>query len=151
MDVDKIVKKCYITSTHHPFGWRLEIEMVENEKITINLGPVDLGKLDVLVEQGIFSNRSDAIRTAIRNMLEQNKELIGEVKVRKAATVGALILDKSDLEKKKAQGKKVSLNIIGILILKEDVTPELALEVFDSVNVYGIFHAPDAVKKALKC
>ncbi len=145
-----MVRVCYITSTHHPYGWRKEIIMVESEKITINLGPVDLGKIDVLVEQGIFSNRSDAIRTAIRNLLEQNKELIGEVKVRKAATVGALILDKSDLEKKKAQGKKVSLNIIGILILKEDVTAELALEVFEYVNVYGIFHAPEAVKKALK-
>jgi len=125
--------------------------MVESEKITINLGPVDLGKIDVLVEQGIFSNRSDAIRTAIRNLLEQNKEIIGEVKVRKSATIGALMLDKSDLEKKKAQGKKVSLHMIGVLVLKDDVTPELALEVFDSVSVNGIFHAPEAVKKALKC
>jgi len=121
--------------------------MVENEKITINVGPVDLGRIDVLVEQGVFSNRSDAIRTAIRNLLDLNQDVIGEVKIRKSATMGVLILGKSDLEKKKASGKKVILNVIGMLVLKDDVTPELASEVFESVSVQGVFRAPEAVKK----
>ena len=121
--------------------------MVENEKITINVGPVDLGRIDVLVEQGVFSNRSDAIRTAIRNLLDLNQDVIGEVKKRKSASMGVLILGKSDLEKKKASGKKVILNVIGMLVLKDDVTPELASEVFESVSVQGVFRAPEAVKK----
>ena len=121
--------------------------MVENEKITINVGPVDLGRIDVLVEQGVFSNRSDAIRTAIRNLLDLNQDVIGEVKKRKSASMGVLILGKSDLEKKKASGKKVILNVIGMLVLKDDVTPELASEVFEAVSVQGVFRAPEAVKK----
>ncbi len=121
--------------------------MIENEKITINVGPVDLGRIDVLVEQGVFSNRSDAIRTAIRNLLDLNKDVIREVKVRKSATMGVLILGKSDLEKKKASGKKIILNIIGMLVLKDDVTPRLAAEVFESISVQGVFRAPREVKK----
>lgn len=137
----------YISSINHLYGWRREFEMVENEKITINLGPVDLGRIDVLVEQGVFSNRSDAIRTAIRNLLDLNQDVIGEVKTRKSAVMGVLILGKSDLAKKKASGKKIILNIIGMLILKDDVTPELASETIESISVHGVFKAPEAVKK----
>jgi len=123
--------------------------VLDNEKITINLGPVDLGRIDVLVEQGVFSNRSDAIRTAIRNLLEQNTDVITEVKARRSATMGVLVLGKSDLEKKRASGKRITLNIIGMLVLKDDVTPELASEVFESVSVQGVFRAPEGVKRVL--
>jgi len=123
--------------------------MNENEKITINLGPFDLGRIDVLVEQGLYSNRSDAIRTGIRNLLDKHEKVIQEVTVRKSATIGALILGKSDLEKKRATGKKLKLNIIGILVIKDDVSPELAAQVFESISVSGVFRAPESVREAL--
>lgn len=125
------------------------LRMNDNEKITINLGPVDLGRIDVLVEQGLYSNRSDAIRTAVRNLLDRHEEVINVVRDRTSAAIGALILGKSDLEKKKKSGQKYRLNIIGMLVLKNDITPELATEVIDSVSVHGVFRAPEAVKKAL--
>ncbi len=123
--------------------------MNDNEKITINLGPVDLGRIDVLVEQGLYSNRSDAIRTAVRNLLDRHEEVINVVRDRTSAAIGALILGKSDLEKKRKNGQKYRLNMIGMLVLKDDITPELATEVIESVSVRGVFKASDSVKKAL--
>ena len=123
--------------------------MNDNEKITINLGPVDLGRIDVLVEQGLYSNRSDAIRTAVRNLLDRHEEVINVVRDRTSAAIGALILGRSDLEKKRKNGQKYRLNMIGMLVLKDDITPELATEVIESVSVRGVFKASDSVKKAL--
>ncbi|HPF33120.1 MAG TPA: CopG family transcriptional regulator, partial [Candidatus Sabulitectum sp.] len=109
----------------------------------------DLGRLDLLVDQGIYSSRSDAIRTGVRNLFEKHQDVIDDVKKRTSAVLGVLVLGKSDLEKALSSGKKLSLNIIGMLVLKEDVTPELASRAIESVRVHGAFRAPEAVKKAL--
>ena len=123
--------------------------MSENEKITINLGPIDLGRIDVLVEQGLYSNRSDAIRTGLRNLLDDHEEVIQDVRVRKSSVYGALILNSRDLLKKKSMGERMSIRIIGLLTLSDDITPELACEVIEDISVRGIFKASDRVKKAL--
>ena len=123
--------------------------MSENEKITINLGPIDLGRVDVLVEQGLYSNRSDAIRTGLRNLLDDHEEVIQDVRVRKSSVYGALILNSRDLLKKKSLGERMSIRIIGLLTLSDDITPELACEVIEDISVRGIFKASDRVKKAL--
>lgn len=120
---------------------------MDTEKITINLGPADLGRLDLLVDQGIYSNRSDAIRTGIRGLFEKHHDVISDARERASAALGVLMLGKSDLEKKKAAGKKMRLNIIGMLVLKDDVTPELASETIESISVHGVFRAPESVKK----
>jgi Arc/MetJ-type ribon-helix-helix transcriptional regulator len=119
----------------------------ETEKITINLGPADLGRLDLLVDQGIYSNRSDAIRTGVRNLFEKHHNVIEDVKTRTSAVLGVLILGKSDLEKAVSSGKKLRLNIIGMLVLKNDITPELAEKAIESVSVHGAFRAPKEVRK----
>jgi len=151
MNVDEVVCGSYIPSINHPYGWRKESEMKtsDTEKITINLGPADLGRLDLLVDQGIYSSRSDAIRTGVRNLFEKHQDVIDDVKKRTSAVLGVLVLGKSDLEKALSSGKKLSLNIIGMLVLKEDVTPELASRAIESVRVHGAFRAPEGVKKAL--
>ena len=123
--------------------------MSDTEKITINLGPVDLGRIDVLVEQGLYSNRTDAIRTGIRNLLDRHEPVIQEVAVRKAFAVGVLVYNQKDLERWKAEDKKVSLHIIGLLSLSRDIDPELAKETIESISVRGVFRASDQLKQAL--
>ena len=124
--------------------------MTDTEKITINLGPVDLGRIDVLVEHGLYSNRTDAIRTAVRNLLDRHENVIKNVTSRQSFTIGALILNRADLLKKKKQGKKLSINIIGLLSLSNDIDAELALEAIESISVRGVFRASAEVKAALK-
>ena len=119
------------------------------EKITINMEPVDLGKIDLLVEQGLYSNRTDLIRTAIRNQIDRHDTTIQDVIVRKSWVLGVEVLSRSDLEKWIAKGERQSARIIGMLSLASDVTPELALEAFESVTVRGVFRAPERVKAAL--
>lgn len=119
----------------------------ETEKITINLGPADLGRLDLLVDQGIYSNRSDAIRTGVRHLFEKHHDVIEDVKTRTSAVLGVLMLGKSDLEKAVSSGKKLRLNIIGMLVLKNDITRELAEKAIESVSVHGAFRAPEEVRK----
>lgn len=123
--------------------------MSETEKITINLGPVDLGRIDVLVEQGLYSNRTDAIRTGIRNLLDRHDPVIQEISVRKSFVLGVMVLDRRSLERWKAEGKKESLHIIGLLRLSNDVSPELARETIASICVRGVFHASSEVKEGL--
>jgi Arc/MetJ-type ribon-helix-helix transcriptional regulator len=123
--------------------------MPETEKITINLSAVDLGKVDLLVQEGLYSNRTDFIRTAIRSQLDKHNLEIQQSVTRHSYVIGVLLYDKADLEKLRSKGERRKLNVIGFLRLADDITPELAREVIESVQVRGIFQASDAVLAAL--
>jgi len=123
--------------------------MPDSEKMTINISAVDLGKIDLLVQESLYSNRTDFIRTAIRNQLDKHGLEIQQSVTRNSFTIGALVYDKSDFEKRKAKREKIKLNLIGVLHLASDISPELAREVIDSIQVRGIIHASEAVKAAL--
>jgi Arc/MetJ-type ribon-helix-helix transcriptional regulator len=123
--------------------------MSDTEKITINLGAVDLGKIDLLVEHGHYSNRTDFIRTAIRSQMEKHTDEVQQVVARQSFVIGVLIYDHVDLEKLKAKGEKIKLSIIGMLSLDKDIPVDLALQVVEEIRVRGIFVASDALKEAL--
>jgi Arc/MetJ-type ribon-helix-helix transcriptional regulator len=123
--------------------------MPDTEKITINISAVDLGKIDLLVQEGVYSNRTDFIRTANRNLIDKHSLEIQQSITRHSYMIGALVYDKSDFEKFKDKGKKINVTMIGFLYLATDIPPELALEVIESIEVRGIFHASDALKAAL--
>ena len=124
--------------------------MSDTEKITINLGPVALGRIDVLVEQGLYSNRTDAIRTAIRNLLDRHETVIQDASARKSFVLGVEVLSRKGMEKLRAEGRKVALHIVGSLSIASDVTPELARDTIESIWVRGVFRAPADVKAALE-
>ncbi len=123
--------------------------MPETEKITINMSAVDLGKIDLLVQEGLYSNRTDFIRTAIRNLLDKHNLEIQQSITRNSYNVGAIAYSKSDFERYKAKGEKIHLTVVGFLHLDSSISPELAREVIESIQVRGIFHASEEVKAAL--
>ena len=124
--------------------------MSETEKITINMSAVDLGKIDLLVQEGLYSNRTDFIRTAYRNQLDKHNLEIQQSVVRHSYVIGVLSYDRSDFEMRKQKGEKIKLRVIGLLRLANDIPPELAREVIESIQVQGIFQASDALKAALE-
>jgi len=123
--------------------------MPDTEKITINMSVVDLGKVDLLVEEGLYSNRTDFIRTAIRNQVEKHTFEIQQSVQRNAYVIGVLSYDCSDLEKRRSKGEKLNISVVGLLKLDDDIPPDLAREVISSIRVLGILSASDAVKEAL--
>ncbi|MEA3328009.1 MAG: ribbon-helix-helix protein, CopG family [Chloroflexota bacterium] len=123
--------------------------MPDTEKITINIGSVDLGRVDLLVQEGFYSSRSDFIRTAIRNQLERQKTAVDSITTRKSMVIGTLSYTRSDLEKKREVNEMINVKVIGMFILADDVTPNLALDTIQSVTVRGVFKAPEDVKQAL--
>lgn len=123
--------------------------MTDSEKLTINVNYVDLGQIDLLVEQGLYSNRSDFIRTALRNQISQHGEIVRQTASRKLMGMGAVLHDRHSLEKLRAEGKRLEIKWIGLLALADDVPVDLALDTIESVEVYGVFRAPEDVKKAL--
>ena len=123
--------------------------MADTEKITINISAVDLGKVDLLVQEGLYSNRTDFIRTAIRSQLDKHNLEIQQSVTRNSYVIGVLVYDSSDLEKRKLKGEKIKMTIVGLLHLANDISPELAREVIESIQVRGIFQASDQVKAAL--
>lgn len=123
--------------------------MADTEKITINLSVVDLGQVDLLVEQGFYSNRSDFIRMAIRNQLSTHAEAVKQTVVRKQMAIGVLIYSRKDLEAKRAAGEKLDINVVGMAHIASDVTPELALDTIQSLQVYGVLRASPVVRDAL--
>lgn len=123
--------------------------MADTEKITINMNAVELGKIDLLVEQGHYSNRTDFIRSAIRSQLEKHTVEVQQTVVRSSYAVGVIVYDKGDLERRKAVGEKVQVSVVGMLQLNSDISPALAVETIESVKVYGIFQASAEVKEAL--
>ncbi len=120
-----------------------------SEKITINLGVVDLGKIDLLVQEGFYSNRTDLIRTAIRNQLVTHDEVVSETVARKTFVLGLQHYTRADLEALQAAGQTLQIQVLGLATIAADVSPELALATIDSIVVLGAFHASPAVKAAL--
>ena len=123
--------------------------MSETEKITINMAAVDLGKVDLLVQEGMYSNRTDFIRTAIRSQLEKHTFEIQQSVVRHAFVIGVVSYNRLDLEKRLQKGEQLDLAVIGMLQLQDDISPELAAETIHSIRLHGMFVASAAVKAAL--
>jgi Arc/MetJ-type ribon-helix-helix transcriptional regulator len=121
----------------------------ETEKLTLNLGPVDLGQIDLLVQEGFYSNRADFIRTAIRNQLGTHAEVVKQTVARKTLVLGLQHYTRQDLEAVRAAGERLQINVLGLASIADDVTPELALATIDTVAVLGAFRASEAVKRAL--
>jgi Arc/MetJ-type ribon-helix-helix transcriptional regulator len=123
--------------------------MPEAEKITINMNVVDLGKVDLLVEEGFYSNRTDFIRTAIRNQLARHDDDVRHSVTRKELAIGVIHYDRRELEAHKEAGEMLNISITGLLSIGNDVPPELARETIQSIKVVGVFRASAAVKEAL--
>jgi len=121
----------------------------ESEKITINLGLIDLGKIDLLVQEGFYSNRTDLIRTAIRNQLTTHSDIVTQTVARKSLVLGLQSWSRADLEAVQAAGEKLQIQVLGLATIAADVSAELALATIGSISVLGAFHASAAVKAAL--
>ena len=120
-----------------------------DEKITINLGYVDLGQIDLLVQEGFYGNRTDLIRTAIRNQLVAHADVVKQAVARKTLVLGIQQFSAADLRAVQAAGQTLQIRVLGLASIAPDVTPKLALAAIDSVVVLGALHASPAVKAAL--
>jgi Arc/MetJ-type ribon-helix-helix transcriptional regulator len=121
----------------------------DSEKITINLGYVDLGQVDLLVREGFYSNRSDFIRTAIRNQLERHGDAVRQSVAKHRFDLGLSHFTKTRLEAARDAGETLHLQVLGLAVIADDVTPDLALETIASIDVLGALQASPAVKAAL--
>jgi Arc/MetJ-type ribon-helix-helix transcriptional regulator len=121
----------------------------DSEKITINLGYVDLGHIDLMVEEGFYSNRTDFIRTAIRNQLERHADVVKQSTARKSLDLGLRYYSREDLEAARRAGEMLHIHVLGLARIAPDVTPELARATIASVAVLGALHASAAVKAVL--
>lgn len=122
----------------------------DSEKITLNLGYVDLGQIDLLVQDGFYSNRSDFIRTAIRNQLARHDTVVQDATRRQGLDLGLRHYDRTTLESVQASGEMLEIKVLGLASIAADVTPELARATIASVTVLGALNAPAAVKAALR-
>jgi Arc/MetJ-type ribon-helix-helix transcriptional regulator len=121
----------------------------ESEKLTINLGFVDLGSIDLLVHDGFYSNRSDFIRAAIRNQLATHADTAKKAASRLTLELGLRTYARQDLEAVQAAGEKLRIRVLGLAVIADDVTPDLARATIESITVLGALHAPAEVKTAL--
>jgi Arc/MetJ-type ribon-helix-helix transcriptional regulator len=124
-------------------------EVDKTEKITINIGLVDLGQIDLLVAEGFYANRTDFIRTAIRRQVEMRSGAVQDTVARRTLTLGSRHFSRHELEELRAAGRTVEIRVLGLASVAEDVSPDLALATIMSVEVLGAFRAPPAVKAAL--
>jgi len=121
----------------------------DTEKITINLGAIDLGQIDLLVQEGFYSNRTDLIRTAIRNQLATHGETLRQTVARRTLVLGLQHFSKRDLEAVRKAGTRLRIQVLGLVRIDDDVTPALAAQTIESISVLGALHASAAVKAAL--
>ena len=121
----------------------------ESEKLTINLGVVDLGQVDLLVSEGFYSNRTDLIRTAIRNQLAVHADQVKQSVARRTLVLGLQHFSRDDLKRARDAGEKLQIHVVGLARIASDVTPELARATIHSIDVLGAFHCSAAVRKAL--
>ena len=121
----------------------------DSEKITINVGFVDLGHIDLLVREGFYSNRTDFIRTAIRNQLASHADAVKQSIVRHTLELGLRRVSRQELEASKAKGVRLRIQVVGLATIDDDVTAELARETIESITVLGALHASKEIKSAL--
>ena len=124
-------------------------EVDRSEKITINVGLVDLGQIDLLVDEGFYANRTDFIRTAIRRQLESRADAVNDTVARRTLILGTQHLSRRDLEELREAGQTVKLHVLGLATIGNDVSPELALATISSVEVLGAFRASKGGQEAL--
>jgi Arc/MetJ-type ribon-helix-helix transcriptional regulator len=127
----------------------LRLKTPETEKITINLGYVDLGQIDLMVQEGFYSNRTDFIRTAIRNQLERHADVVKQSTARNSLDLGLRHFSREDLEAARRSGETLHINVLGLATIAQDVTPDLARATIASISVLGALHATPTVKAAL--
>jgi Arc/MetJ-type ribon-helix-helix transcriptional regulator len=133
-----------IMSTNEP-----KQKLADSEKITINLGMIDLGQIDLLVSEGFYSNRTDLIRTAIRNQLNTHAEVVRQTVARRSLVLGLHHYSRTDLETAQQAGVRLQIQVLGMASIANDVSVELALATIESISVLGALHASNAVKAAL--
>jgi Arc/MetJ-type ribon-helix-helix transcriptional regulator len=126
-----------------------KLKNLDSEKITINLGPIDLGQIDLLVSEGFYANRTDFIRTAIRNQLNTHADVVKQTVARKSLVLGMHHYTRADLEAALAAGHRLQIQVLGMASIASDVPVDLALATIDSIFVLGALHASSAVKTAL--
>jgi Arc/MetJ-type ribon-helix-helix transcriptional regulator len=124
--------------------------VADTEKVTINMSVVDLGQVDLLVEEGFYSSRTDFIRRAIRNQLSTHSQEVRQAVTRKAMAIGVFSYDRKELESMRTNKEHLAIKAIGLLHIADDVSPELAHEVFESIEVLGVFRASAPVREALE-
>jgi Arc/MetJ-type ribon-helix-helix transcriptional regulator len=121
----------------------------DSEKITINLGYVDLGQIDLMVSEGFYSNRTDFIRTAIRNQLERHADVVKKTVIRNTLDLGLRHFSREQLEQVRAAGEQLEVRVLGLLTIAPDVSAKLARATISSLTVLGALHASAEVKAAL--
>jgi Arc/MetJ-type ribon-helix-helix transcriptional regulator len=121
----------------------------DNEKITINIGFVDLGQIELLVQEGFYSNRTDFIRTAIRNQIERHAETVRQVVTRKSVDLGLRQITAAELRAAQAADQMLDIRVLGLAVIAADVSAELAAATISTLNILGALQAPEAVKAAL--
>ena len=127
----------------------LRPKLPDSEKITVNLGFVDLGRIDLMVRDGFYANRADFIRTAVRNQLDRQDSEVRQAVARRQLTLGLAHFSRRDLEAARDSGKPMHIQVLGLASIADDVTPELARAAIASVEVLGVLQASVAVKAAL--
>lgn len=123
--------------------------MSDTEKITINLSAVDLGRVDLLAEEGFYSNRTDFIRTAIRKELDAHGDVVKQSVSRRASVLGVMVHTRSSLEECRKKKQRLDIKVVGGVYLSDDIPPDLALATIHSLKVHGVLRASQAVKDAL--
>ncbi|GAB2540727.1 MULTISPECIES: CopG family transcriptional regulator [unclassified Simplicispira] len=127
-----------------------KLRVPDNEKVTVNLGYVDLGHIDLLVAEGFYSNRTDFIRTAIRNQLAAQQEAVRQVVTRKALVLGLQRFGRAELEAVRRAGEALDIRVLGLAVIEADVSADLASATIASLTVLGAFQASAEVKSALR-
>ncbi|AKU21912.1 CopG family transcriptional regulator [Massilia sp. MB5] len=127
----------------------IKSKLPDTDKVTVNLGLVDLAQMDLLVGEGFYTNRTDFVRTAIRNLLQQHAEAIRQTVLRKRFVTGLQRYSRAELERVVAAGEQLEIHVLGLATVEDDVTPELARSAIASIQVLGAFIASPAVKDAL--
>ena len=123
--------------------------MADTEKITINMGAVDLGRIDLLVDEGFYSNRTDFIRTAIRKEIDVHGEVVKETITRRMSVLGVVLYDRKALDGYRKKNRTLDIRVVGGVYLSDDIPPDLARATIQSLKVHGVLRASDAVRDAL--
>lgn len=129
-----------------------------SEKVSVNINEEALSKIDLLVEDGFYSNRSDFINRAVDTLLDRENRTVDKLleihskeKINSRQWfVGVQTMGSQYLEKVKEQGVRLRIKGCGVLYFEKDAAQELVFETVEYISPRIRVIAEEAVREHYK-
>ena len=117
-----------------------------SEKVSVNINTSTLSSIDLLIDHGYYSNRSDFINQALREGIQKHQKTLDRIIDAKTEAngespnqwfIGVYGLEKREIDAAKSRGITMEIKGYGVLVIDAENDEEDLYPVIRSIKVKG--------------